>query len=307
MMTYFVEDRKVESHFENIFSILKYFQSSIVSYTDPRIEYLLGAWNRILAKLGEKGKPYISDVLNIISKVLEQLAHFKKFVDEKKSQSNLLDSDDNRSEADYLQDFELSNTQIIIAIKILIIIYNQVSSNIGSQAQPLLENVIIGLTLVRDNEIKKVCGKAVETIMKNLVKNESSEKGHNELTGGPHTPIQMLKIIITLLFGVLETEKDPKLRSFLIKAIKELTEVPRSLKIFISAELPAFFKSLLLLLSKSFNAIIDADQKLTNEDLTETHEVNYITEIIETEAINLNLIGSVYHTIFVEYQESCFY
>ena len=110
-----------------------------------------------------------------------------------------------------------------------------------------------------------------------------------------------------MLFGVLESEKDPKLRSFLIKAIKELADLPGPLKIFLPAELPAFFKALLLLLSKSFNAIIDAETKLTTEDLTETHEVNYVTEIIEIEQINLNLIGSVYHTIFLQYQESCFY
>ena len=80
MMTYFTEDDIVEKYFADIFSMLKYFQCSIISYTDPRIDYLLTAWNRLVFKLKENFKPYTNDIFSIISKVLEQLTHYKSYL-----------------------------------------------------------------------------------------------------------------------------------------------------------------------------------------------------------------------------------
>ena len=334
MMTYFTEDDIVDKYFNDIFSLLKYFQCSIISYTDPRIDYLLTAWNRLVFKMKENSRPYINDIFAIISKVLEQLTHYKKYIDEKRTNKNFQE-DDHDGDINKIinkSDYELSTAQITSSIKILIIMHSQFTKEFVNRSENLIEILIIALTLVADNELKKISSKAIVAQFKGCIANYKDiaspansssnyvEEGFGSSTSTPKNlmnlnanknlsrpdPKQMIKVTITMLFSILKNEGDSEYRSFYVKTIKELIGLISNTKVYNSAELQNLFKEMLHLLSGSFTIINDLQVRLTNFDDAENHELSFVENLISTEEINLNMYGAIYHSIFSTYNESSF-
>lgn len=119
-------------------------------------------------------------------------------------------------------------------------------------------------------------------------------------------PVNMIKITITMLFSCLKTEGDSEYRSFYVKTIKELIELNSEYKYYNVGELQDLFKEMLHLLSGSFVIVNDLQGKLNGPEDAENHELSFLKNLMNTEEINLNMYGAIFHSIFSVYNESVF-
>lgn len=179
------------------------------------------------------------------------MTYYKNYIKEKQSKQNLLDDIDNNDNVD---DYELSIREIISSIKLVIIIFTNVNKDPGNQTTVLLQNILIGITMVNNEDIKRLSSKAIVVIVRSIIVfNNGNQRQQIPSTSTINSGInngdqiqniqqqnshEIIKVLVSALFATLETESNSKFRSFLLKTIKELLEENFNVVVFANSEIP---------------------------------------------------------------------